>query len=279
MFARSFFEGVIFLSEGTVIKAKTNAADVAVALQRAERQVPYATSLALTRTAYAVRDALIEKMPQVFDRPTPYTLRSMRVSRATKYNLTSDVRFKDRSAAGKGVAATDYLWPQVHGGGRNKKRYEKALGRVGPSTFYIPAAGAEYDAYGNMSRGQIVKLLSYLQAFGEEGYRANSTDLSRKRTAKIRKGEGGYKKINGVMYFISRGKGSMSGNREQRLPAGVWAKTGTHGADVKPILIATNKEPQYAPQLPFYETAEEIYGQRFEDEFGVALDRAMETAF
>src|SRR3546814_6873764 len=84
-----------------------------------------------------------------------------------------------------------------------------ALQRVGlPGDQYaFPAAGAELDAYGNMSRGQVVRLLSYLQAFGEQGYRANATARSRARTAKVSKASG-YKTINGVQYFVSRGPGT-----------------------------------------------------------------------
>lgn len=245
-------------------------------LARIERQIPYATSVALNRTAFAVRAALQKKMPEVFDRPTPYTLRSMRVQKATKARLSAEVALKD--FGGKGIAASKYLRPQVFGGRRVQKRYEKALSRVGPTGYYIPAAGATMDAYGNMSRGQIVRLLSYLQAFSEQGYKANSTALSRARLAKNRKGKDGYKRINGVVYFISRGKGSMSGNREQHLPEGVWSKTGTHGAVLKPVLIVPRKEPEYTPLLPFYETAEEVYGTRFEDEYRSALDSAIATA-
>lgn len=48
------------------------------------RQLPYATSVALNRTAEAVRQALVQQTQQVFDRPTPYTLNALRVARASK---------------------------------------------------------------------------------------------------------------------------------------------------------------------------------------------------
>ncbi|MNW06180.1 hypothetical protein D3C71_2025380 [compost metagenome] len=69
----------------------------------------------------------------------------------------------------------------------------------------------------------------------------------------------------------------MSGNRRQALPAGVWRKTGTHGADVKPLLLAI-EAPTYTPRLPFYETATEVYGERFDAEFSTAWDAALATA-
>lgn len=244
---------------------------------QARRQLPYATSLALNRVGQHIMDALVRVTGEVFDRPTPYTMRALRLARATKDNLVATVEYRD--GAGKGLSADKYLPPHVLGGGRRLKRSERALARVGlpMGTFTVPAAGAELDAYGNMSRGQIVRLLSYLQAFGEQGYRANSTSRSRARTAKVGRTADGYKRINGVQYFVSRGKGSMSGNREQRLAAGVWQKSGTHGADVKPVLLAV-AEPSYAQRFPFYETAEAVYGELYDAEFSTALDLALSTA-
>ncbi|CAM4135679.1 hypothetical protein [Kerstersia similis] len=245
-------------------------------LQRAERQVPYATSVALNKTAWSIRLKLEQEILRVFDRPTPYTQRSLRVTRATKARLQAAVGFAQY--AGKGIRADQYLWAQVYGGNRAQKRSERALERVGlPGGYTVPGAGAEMDAYGNMSRGQLVRLMSYLEAFGEQGYRANSTAKSRARLAKA-KTVGGYKRINGVVYFVSRGKGSMSGNREQNLAAGVWRKTGTHGADVKPVLLATRRVPSYRERLPFFETADQIHGERFDIEFSTALEQALATA-
>lgn len=259
------------------ISFKSNLRDASDFIGKAERQVSYATSLALNRTAAAVKEAIEGDIVRVFDRPTPYTQRSVRVVRATRDKLAATVDFKD--AAGKGIAADRYLSPQVYGGGRNRKRMEIALQRAGIPTgsYLVPGAGAELDGYGNMSRGQIVRVMSYLQAFGEQGYRANATAKSRARTAKIGRGKEGYKRIGGVQYFVSRGKGSMSGNREQRLPAGVWRKTGTHGSNVLPVLVATDA-PMYTPLLPFYETSEEIFYSKFDAEFDVALETAFATA-
>lgn len=242
-----------------------------------QRQMTYATSVALNKTAAAVKDAINKDILARFDRPTPYTQNALRIQRATRDSLTAHVNFKD--AAGKGISADRYLGPQVYGGGRHQKRSEHALQSVGMSVgqYMVPAAGAELDAYGNVSRGQTIRVLSYLQAFGEQGYRANATAKSRARTAKLGKSAGGFRKIGGVQYFVSRGRGSMSGNREQHLPAGVWRKTGTHGSDVKPVFIFTGP-PTYTPLLPFYETAEEVFGEEFDAQYGTALEAAIRTA-
>jgi len=252
-------------------------------LDRIQRQAPYATSLALNRTAKAVHETLQQEILKDFDRPTPYTQRALRTVRATKQRLEAYVGFKD--ATGKGISANQYLWAQVHGGSRSQKRSEKALRKAGlPGDFTVPGAGAELDQYGNMSRGQVVRLLSYFEAFGEQGYRANATPKSRSRLAKLTgpqfkgKKKSNYVKINGVVYFMSKGKGSVSGNREQPLRAGIWQKSGIHGVDVKPVLLATKQAPQYSERLPFYETAQQIWGERFDAEYSTALEHALATA-
>lgn len=242
-----------------------------------ERQMRYATSVALNKTAESVRDALRDKMGQSFDRPTPYTLNALRIARADRQSLTARVAFRD--ATGKGIAADKYLGPQVYGGGRSKKRFEAAMDRTGMTAnrYLVPGAGAVLDAYGNPSRGQIVQLLSYFQAMGETGYRANTSAAGKKRLAKFGRTESGYKKIGGVQYFISRGKGAQANGRTQPLDAGIWRKTGTHGADVKPVFLFVD-QPQYQPALPFYETAEEVFASTFDDNYDTALEAAIRTA-
>jgi hypothetical protein len=242
-----------------------------------QRQQAFAAAVALTRTARLVAEKLRADMPQVFDRPTPYSLNALRVRPATRDDQTAYVDFKD--GAGKGLAADRYLGPQVFGGGRNRKRSEVALSRAGllPGQYTVPAAGAEMDQYGNVSRGFTVKLLSYLQAFGEQGYRANATARTLSRVAGVRTSAEGYKQIGGKVYFVSKGPGSQVRGRQQHLPAGVWQKTGTHGVDVKPVLLFVNA-PHYRPRLDFYGTAEEVFAESFDNQYTTALDAALGSA-
>lgn len=262
-----------------MIRAESNAAQLPHLYIDVERQARYATSVALNKTAELVRQAINGEMASRFDRPTPYTLRALRVRRASRDDLAAHVDFKDAGSAGKGSSADRYLAPQVYGGSRSKKRSEKALEATGMSAgqFMIPGAGAPLDQYGNVSRGEVVRLLSYLQAFPEVGYKANMKDRGRKRLAKIGRSEGGLKTIGGVQYFVSRGKGILPNGRRQPLAAGVWRKTGVHGVDVKPVFLFTDA-PQYTPLLPFYETAEQVFTHEFDQQYESALEAAMRTA-
>lgn len=129
------------------------------------RRLNAAMATALTRAALEVRDAVKTEMRAVFDRPTPYTMNSLFVRPATAQRLAADVYFKD-DRAGSGTPATKYLLPQVEGGSRGAKGLEVALRAVGvlpAGWFVVPGAGARLDAYGNVSRGQIIQVLSQLR--------------------------------------------------------------------------------------------------------------------
>ncbi|MEM5449864.1 hypothetical protein [Paraburkholderia guartelaensis] len=210
-------------------------------------RVPRIMAKALNATAREAQAALKTAMPQYFDRPTPWTLNSTRVVTASPTKLVATVGFKDE--AFKGTPATKYLLPQVEGGGRNVKRMESALRRIGllrSNEFAVPGRGAKLDAYGNVARSQIVQVMSYLQAFGEQGYRANMTQKRRDALARGRKGSRGFS------YFALV-------NREGKLPPGIYLRT-HYGADsrlahlqyggAKPVFVFT-RAPQYRPRFPF----------------------------
>ncbi len=77
---------------------------------------------------------------------------------------------------GKGIPAARFLGPEIEGGSRSVKRFERALqikGLMPTGSFAVPAAQAPLDAYGNVPASFIVRMLSDLQAFSEQGYRAN----------------------------------------------------------------------------------------------------------
>ena len=62
------------------------------------KQGPFAMAKALTLTAIQAQTDIVQAMTQVFDRPTPYTLKSTYVIPATKDRLESLVQLKDSAA-------------------------------------------------------------------------------------------------------------------------------------------------------------------------------------
>jgi len=244
-------------------------------------QVPFALAKALTRTAKEVEAAERKGMPEDLHAPTRFTLNANFVRPATKRKLEAQVLLKDTGDA----AARQYLKTQIEGGTRGQKRFERALQAKGlmPKGFVaVPGAAAPRDEAGNVPRQFIVQLLSYLQAFSEQGYSANMTAKKKAKLADKRRGESGFMRINGVAYFVSHGKGTRFGKgswahgRRQHLAPGIWAKTGTHGAEVKPVFLFV-ASASYAPRFQFVERATEVINQRLVPNWRAAWHEALAT--
>jgi hypothetical protein len=235
-------------------------------LQAQARQVPFAISLAINRTAQLVKEDEIHEMRDVFDRPTPYTLNSLYLKPSTKQTLTAKVWLKEDTS--KGTPAAKYLLPQIQGGARRLKRFESALRRVGAlpeGMVAVPATGAKFDPFGNMDRGQIVQILSYFRAFPEAGYKANMTDKGRAKLAR------GSKKRLGVAYFVGA-------PADGKLPLGVWQRTTfAMGSAIKPVLLFVDAV-HYQMLFDFPYVAKRVIDREFDRQFEIALRQAMATA-
>ncbi|MEM8499892.1 MAG: hypothetical protein AAF542_17850 [Pseudomonadota bacterium] len=119
-------------------------------LTRVERrQVPFATALALTRTAQDAQRAETRNVRKQLDNPVVYTQRAFGVIPAKKRDMPmrSSVFIKDRQY--------EYLKYQIDGGQRLPKR------RAIP----VPGRELKTNKYGNMPRGKIQRLLARPDTF------------------------------------------------------------------------------------------------------------------
>lgn len=232
----------------------------------AKKQIPFAISLALNRTGQKVKDALIQDMKKSFDRPTPFTLNALQQTVSTKKNLTTkiwtkrSVRFSQKQ---------HYLEPNIFGVNREHKAFERALHRIGilpVGMKAVPGSAAKLDSYGNMNRGQIVQILSYFKAFGEQGYAANITEKRKRSLAR------GTKKRIGYTYFVGR-----PGNG--KLPLGIYQRFRFYGgAAIKPILIFVPASMGYKKRWDFFSIGRKVVEKEFENEFRRAINEAIKTA-
>lgn len=206
-----------------------------------DRRFNAAMATALSRSAVKVRDQIKAYMPQVLERPTPYTLNSLFAKTATADRLEASVDFKDdRAVTNGGTPATYYLMPQVEGGQRKTKRLEVALQAVGAlprGWFVVPGAGATVDAYGNVSRGQIVQVLSQLRIQLLAGSSRNMS-FNRGKSISAQRRAGG-------RYFVQ--------------PVGGAATPGIYqreflGRNVVPVFLFV-KRAQYQRRFDFYRQA------------------------
>lgn len=136
-----------------------------------QQRVAAIGSAALTAAAVAGRAAVQREMETVFDKPTPYTLRSVRYTAATLNKLQSEV-FISNDTGARDPSPVVVLRPQVEGGRRGFKGLELALRSAGalPEGWYVvPGAGARLDAYGNVSRGQITQVIAQIRRQAQHG--------------------------------------------------------------------------------------------------------------
>jgi hypothetical protein len=234
------------------------------------RQVPFATAVALTRTAKAIEKDVVKEMRDSFINPTPYTLKGTYTVPATKRRLVAEVGLRTRGSAGRG--AGKYLQAQILGGARRLTGYEKTLRGAGllPNGYYVvPGTAARIDAYGNFSRGQMNQILSYFKVqAGTAGYNRASSDKSKagieRRLAKAVAAQR-------VQYFLgSPGDG--------RLPLGIWQRIKySRGTAIKPVMMFV-RFTTYEKRFDFYYVGEVGAKKYFPGEFARAWQDAIRTA-
>jgi hypothetical protein len=234
------------------------------------QQARYAASLTLNTLArYPVQDAVRHEMRDSLDRPTPFTLNSLTVAkRATVADLSAVVDFKQ--VGGGGRPASSYLRWQVEGGQRRLKGFEVALRSIGvlPGGYFVtPGQGAKMDEYGNISRGQIVAILSYFRAFQEQGkgFKLNATAASRARLARGTRTRLGYR------YFAGRpgGRGQLGIYQDVRIAPGV--------RELLPVFIFV-QWARYEPRLDIKLAADLAVKREAAPIFQAALAQALRTA-
>jgi hypothetical protein len=233
------------------------------------KQVRYAASRALNSAAFAAMREGRKQIEGALDKPTRWTLNSLRqYGRATRVKLETTVDF--RGNRGAGILPEVYMRPNIEGGDRRLKRFERALVAVGAMPadhFAVPGEAARLDAHGNITPGQIVQLLSYFRAFPEDGYKANMDDKGRARLAKDNKRTG----ARGFVYF--------SGRPGPRGPLGIWQRIQFgFGTSLKPVLIFVPSTNYEQGRFDYKAAAERSIERHLNPTYGQAWTEAMATA-
>lgn len=114
----------------------------------AYKQLPFATSLALTAVARQVQASEKQALPSIFDKPTPFTTNSIGITPARKDNLQATVFVKDIAAS--------YLAPYEFGG--------KTKG-VGKRDTFLRPANVRLNQYGNLPRSKLAQLKAKADVF------------------------------------------------------------------------------------------------------------------
>ncbi|WP_428673705.1 hypothetical protein [Reyranella sp.] len=201
-----------------------------------KKHLPRAQLEAAGATGRYIHAALRSEMGEVFDRPTPWTMGGLRFQQPSRSRPV--VRIWLEEFGGKGIAAAQYLEAEIMGGPRKHKRFERALiakGLMPAGTAAVPGGQAPLDAYGNVPGPFIVRMLSDLQAFGEQGYRANRRGARR-----------GAKKTN--YFFVPRPGSQLKPGVYWHMPNGLLG-----------VVFRFVRSPSYRRRLDFYGVANRAY--------------------
>lgn len=219
-------------------------------------QLPFAMAKAMTRTAKDAQQALYREMDAVWDRPAPFSKRSLFVKPATKTDLTASVEIKDQFPS-KATATPDEIYRhQFERGDRARKgieRWATSAGLISARELLVPGEYAKLDAYGNMARGQVAQIMSQLRlGLDPASWKSNSKRSQRNR------------KKSGVLFW----------SRGGHLRRGVWKR---EGRDVLPIMVVVDKAI-YTPRMDMARVVNETIDANFSANLTDALAQAAATA-
>lgn len=209
---------------------------------------------ALNWTAWDARQALMDEIDDVFDMPTTWTKRSIYVKAASLNKPTASVaiakgRFNMKTN-GSLTPISRVMEPHLLGGSRKVKAFEKRLqgaGILGRNQLTVPGQKVRLNRFGNMTRGQITKILSNVNAHREGGYQMNT-----------RKGSAG-------RHFVKYDDAGQA--------IGIWRRTGKRS--VIPVLVFVDGRMKYGRVFEFYSVVKRVRDR----EYPKKLKRAMKKHY
>tara|TARA_R100000231_G_scaffold72347_1_gene56938 strand:- start:728 stop:1615 length:888 start_codon:yes stop_codon:yes gene_type:complete len=206
--------------------------------------------------AFQARRDLGNHASRVFSNPRDLTKNAGEVVKKSEPD-TLQAKIGLRDFVGKGTAPDVYLRPQVHGSFRNHKRFEKALlariPQFGPNTFFVPASqNKEFlDPAGMVKGSVIVQMLSHLQAFGEQGYKANIKNPKR------------------ALYFAV----PYRSPELSMLHPGIYKRDAIGSDFFKAVFYAVKSQPMYRKRFYYFETVKKTIRKVFPMSFARRFQR------
>lgn len=217
---------------------------------------PRILSYATTETGFYARNKVIKEMPKHIDKPKPFTRNSLFVKKGNTRDPEATVMWRPGSLSGN--SAGRYLMPQVKGGNRQEKRWEKLLQAKGvmPQGYYaVPTKDAPTDAYGNVPGSYIVRILSFVRAFRD---RLQNRNLDQKKAAR--------KKLQFFAIPPGRSSGGMS--------PGIYERISLFGGAIRQVFFFSRRAA-YNPKFPFYDIANKAAADKFNEKLDEGIKKAI----
>lgn len=232
-----------------------------------KRKFPNILVRSLNDSAFDVRQHLTDKLPSIFDRPVPLTLRSILVRKASLEQEAPTAEVFLRDEASKGVPPSKYLRAEIFGGPRRAKRSEVLLQRegiLGSNERWVLGRGAREDASGNLPGGIVTAVLSDLGAQFDP-LQNSKPESRRKRKVRNRK------KAGSGVYFYNRAKrGRLVRGIYERKTRGFLgpSKGGQGGVNLIMAIVGTTN---YQKRFDFFGMARERFYRIFPENFRLQM--------
>lgn len=218
------------------IQIEVDSRQVQTLLSGLKSQLPFASASMLTAVAKDVQAHIKTRLPQVFDRPTPFTERGVFIKRAEKSTLFAEVYFPN-SQPEQGRAQREYIRPGAQGAyARSQKKTEYLLTRKGwlpagwvttPGKFIV---ASELDGFGNMKGRHYRQIINSLQIKSHSPKPISAA--SQKRAAKMG--------VDNEFFAVSPGVNSLAKGGGW-LPPGVYKRSGPGGRQLVQYLKFVRK--------------------------------------
>lgn len=178
------------------------------------------------------------EMQRVFDRPTPFILRGLRITKLPQMDdLSAEVGLADAYGTKYGVDIVgSVLSPHIPGlaATRNYKGMERALQHAGlmqKGQWLMPSRSMRLDRYGNVPGSVASKMLNDVRAFANRSGFTSST---------------GQAKVRYLWATMETSRGKITG---------IWDRNKLRNKDRALEMVVVNKPPTYAKRFRFHDVA------------------------
>lgn len=232
------------------------------------KDLPFIASTALNDTAFGALRKLQREIPSYIDRPTPFAINSLYVSKATKSRPEASIQWRAFGQRRPSVGRALYF--QTFGGERKAKGFESALQvRLGLpwSTRVVPTKNAPIDGYGNVPGKVYTQVLSYL--------RANQSGIGDKPSGPLNARQRRARAKAAFKVFAVYGGRIKGTGQPTRLPDGIWERQsfGALGSGFRQLFFFTTSV-KYRSRFP----ADQIVDSYVVDAFPRHLEEAIDKA-
>ncbi len=206
-----------------------------------QKQLPFATSVAINNVAFDARKAINEGTKGAFHVPVKFTQNAFLVQKSKKRSLAAFVYAQDK--AGKDRAR--YLRFGIQGGSRPQKGMDAYFanavpndGTIPPGAYFMPTSLVKTNASGNVTQATLRRISKGISGDPRGGF------------------------------FVGTPRG---GGR----PPGIYRRS---REQLFPYFIATTDRPDYTGRFNIESIGAKVIERRFGIHFNAALSKALSTA-